>query len=46
MVAAVRSGATQRAVGDRFGVALCTVQRWVERAVGKRLDRVDWSSRS
>ena len=46
MVAAVRRGASQRAVAERFGVALCTVQRWVERAMGKRLDRVDWSSRS
>jgi transposase len=46
MVAAVRRGASQRAVADRFGVALCTVQRWVKRAMGKRLARVDWSSRS
>ncbi len=46
MVAAVRRGASQRAVADRFGVALCTVQRWVERAMGKRLDRGNWSSRS
>jgi hypothetical protein len=46
MVAAVRRGDSQREVADRFGVALCTVQRWVERAKGRRLDRVDWSSRS
>ena len=46
MVAAVRRGAPQRAVADRFAVALCTVQRWVERVKGKRLDRVDCSSRS
>ena len=46
MVAAVRRGASQRAVADRFGVALCTMQRWIERAKGKRLGRVDWSSRS
>ena len=45
MVAAVRSGVTQRAVAKRFAVALCTVQRWVKRANGQRLDRVDWSSR-
>ena len=35
-----------REVANRFGVALCTVQRWVERAKGRRLNRVDWSSRS
>jgi hypothetical protein len=46
MVAAVRRGDSQREVANRFGVALCTVQRWLERAKGRRLDRVDWSSRS
>lgn len=34
-----------RAVARRFGVALSTVQFWVHRARGKRLDRVDWSDR-
>ena len=29
-----------------FGVILRTVQRWLTRADGRRLDRVDWSSRS
>ena len=43
MVAAVRRGASQRSVAIQFGVALRTVQRWVERAKGRRLDRVDWS---
>lgn len=42
MVAMVRRGASQRKVARRFGVALCTVQRWVARASGRRLDRVDW----
>ena len=46
MVAAVRRGTSQRSVAVQFGVALRTVQRWVERAKGRRLDRVDWSSRS
>jgi putative transposase len=32
-----------RQVADQFGVALATVQRWVERAKGQRLDRVDWT---
>lgn len=43
MVAAVRRGASQRAVARRFKVGLRTVQRWVKRAEGRRLDRVDWS---
>jgi putative transposase len=45
MVAAVRRGESQRSVAARFGVVLRTVQRWVERAKGWRLDRVDWSDR-
>lgn len=42
MVAAVRRGKSQRCVARDFGVSLCTVQRWVTRADGQRLDRVDW----
>jgi hypothetical protein len=45
MVAAVRRGAAQRSVARCFGVSLHTVQRWVERAAGQRLDRVDWPDR-
>ena len=45
MVAAVRRGTSQREVANRFGVALCTVQRWASRAEGRRLDRVDWTER-
>jgi transposase-like protein len=45
MVAAVRRGASQRAVARRFGVSLRTVQHWVDRAASQRLDRVDWSDR-
>jgi hypothetical protein len=45
MVAAVRRGTPLRAVARAFRVHLRTVQRWVERAAGKRLDRVDWSDR-
>jgi hypothetical protein len=43
MVAAVRRKVAQREVARRFGVSLCTVQRWVKRAEGQRLDRMDWS---
>ncbi|MDB5313764.1 MAG: hypothetical protein JWO38_7966, partial [Gemmataceae bacterium] len=43
MVAAVRRGASLRAVAERFRVSLWTVQTWVARAGDQRLDRVDWS---
>src|SRR5512143_3506163 len=46
MVAAVRRGHSQHAVARQFGVSLATVQYWVDRARGQRLDRVDWSDRS
>jgi len=46
MVSAVRRGVSQRAVARRFGVPLSTVQHWVCRAQGRRLDRVDWTDRS
>jgi len=45
-VAAVRRGASHREAAQRFGVAVCTVQRWFERARGQRLDRVVWTDRS
>ncbi len=45
MAQAVRRGASLRQVADQFGVALATVQRWVERAQDQRLDRVDWTDR-
>lgn len=46
MVASVRKGASMREVARRFGVSLSVVQRWVERAAGRRLDRVDWEGHS
>ena len=46
MVAAVRKGASQRAVARQFGVSLSVVQRWLRRAGDQRLDRVDWTDRS
>jgi Homeodomain-like domain len=45
MVAAVRRGAPLRAAARQFRVSLSTLQRWVARAEGKRLDRVDWGDR-
>ena len=44
MVAAVRAGASMRSVARRFHVSLLTVQRWVRRASGSRLDRVEWGN--
>lgn len=46
MVQAVRNGASQRDVARHFGVRLQTVQHWVKRAGGKRIDRVDFSTHS
>src|SRR3954468_7386132 len=45
MVAAARRGIPLREVARRFGVALSTVQLWVARAEGRRIDRVDFSGR-
>lgn len=44
-MAAARRGTSLRAVARRFRVSLLTVQRWVERAACKRLDRVCFSDR-
>jgi hypothetical protein len=46
MVAAVRGGQSLRAVAHQFGVGVATVAHWVQRAKGRRLDRVDWADRS
>jgi transposase-like protein len=45
MVLAVRRGGSLRKVARRFHVALGTVQFWVHRAKGKRLDRVEFADR-
>ena len=44
MVAAVRRGQSLRSVAARFQVSVPTLQPWVERAEGKRLDRVDFTN--
>jgi transposase-like protein len=45
MVEAVRSGMSQQATARQFGVSVSTVAFWVDRARGRRLDRVDWANR-
>jgi len=46
MVQMVRQGLSPRMVARHFHVSLHTVQRWVLRAQGQRLDRVDWTDHS
>ena len=46
MVRAVRRGTSMRSVARTHHVSLCTVQRWMQRAGTRRLDRIDWSARS
>lgn len=46
MVSEVRKGASQRKVAKQFKVSLRTVQNWVNRSKGQRLDRVDWSNKA
>src|SRR3954452_11794843 len=46
MVTAVRNGRSQQEVAREFGVSPSTVHHWVQRARGRRLDRVDWHDRS
>jgi hypothetical protein len=43
MVQQVRQGQSLRHVARTWRVSLLTVQRWVARAKGQRLDRVDWN---
>src|SRR3990172_1340505 len=45
MVRVVRKGSSIYRVARRFRVSTSVVRRWVRRAEGQRLDRVDWSSR-
>jgi hypothetical protein len=46
MVSAFRRCKALRRVAAQFGVAPGTVHYWVQRAAGRRLDRVDWEDRS
>ena len=45
-MSAARRSKSLRSVARRFGASLSTLQRWLSRADGQRLDRVDWSDRS
>lgn len=45
MVLRVRRGESMHAVAARFKSSVCTVSRWVKRAEGQRLDRVNFSDR-
>jgi len=45
MVAAVRRGASRRAVACLFRVSIATVHLWVQSADDQCLDRVDWTDR-
>jgi hypothetical protein len=40
---AIRKGQSYRSVAQTFRVSKTTVERWVDYAKGKRLDRVDWT---
>lgn len=40
----VREGDSQRQVARELGVSRSTVQYWLGRAAGRRLDRVDWET--
>lgn len=44
-MANVRRGGSLRETARSFKVSLATVQHWVARAAGQRLDRVDWEDR-
>lgn len=43
---AVRRGYSLRSVAQTFRVSKTTVERWVNHAKGKRLDRVDWNTQA
>src|SRR5262245_38376761 len=43
MIAAIRAGASMRAVARAHGVSLSTVQWWTRRARDLPLDQVDWT---
>jgi transposase len=46
MVRQVRAGKSMRSVAAEWGVSVGKVAFWIERAQGKRLDRVDFADRT
>jgi len=46
MVEAVRRGKSLQRVANEYHIAKSTVEFWVKRAKGKRLDRTDWTDKS
>ena len=42
---AVRRGQSLRQVAEQFRIGKSTIERWIKRTQGKRLDRVDWNDR-
>jgi len=45
MISEIRHGASQRQVAKKYGYHFSTVQYWIERTAGQRLDRINWDDR-
>ncbi len=45
MISEIRHGASQRQVAKKYGYHFSTVQYWVKRTAGQRLDRINWNDR-
>jgi len=45
MISEIRHGASQRQVAKKYGYHFSTVQYWIKRTAGQRLDRINWDDR-
>ena len=45
MISEIRHGASQRQVAKKYGYSLSTVQYWIKRTEGQRLNRINWNDR-
>ena len=45
MIREIRHGASQRQVAKKYGCHFSTVQYWIKRTEGQRLDRINWDDR-